>query len=136
MVQSSERCSRFDRIAGFTLLEVMIAMAVLAISLVAVFQMHSQSVAMEGRARFETTAALLAQSKMAEVESMKPEELGSGSGDFGDDFPGYIWSLRRDETDQEHLTRFEVRVANERLTRNNEYAIVFYRITGTEPAGS
>ncbi len=41
---------------GFTLLEVMIAMAILAISLVAVYQSQSQSLSMASDSRFLTTA--------------------------------------------------------------------------------
>ena len=50
------------RRGGFTLLEVMIAMAILAITLVAVYQSQSQSISMAGNSRFLTTASLLAQS--------------------------------------------------------------------------
>jgi len=54
---------------GFTLMEVMIAMAILAITLVAVFQSQSQSVSMATEVRFLTTASLLAQGKMAEIDT-------------------------------------------------------------------
>jgi hypothetical protein len=30
---------------------------------------------------------------MAELEAQGPEELSDDSGDFGEDFPGYHWSL-------------------------------------------
>ena len=78
---------------GFTLLEVMIAMAIIAITLVAVFGSQSQSLSLANEAKFNTTAALLAQSKMAEVETLDPGDLVSGSGDFGEDFPDYHWDL-------------------------------------------
>jgi len=78
---------------GFTLLEVMIAMAIIAIALVAVFGSQSQSVSLASEAKFNTTAALLAQSKMAEIETLNPKDLISGSGDFGEDFPDYHWDV-------------------------------------------
>jgi len=78
---------------GFTLLEVMIAMAIIAIALVAVFGSQSQSVSLASEAKFNTTAALLAQSKMAEIETLNPKDLVSGSGDFGEDFPDYHWDV-------------------------------------------
>ena len=78
---------------GFTLLEVMIAMAIIAIALVAVFGSQSQSLSLANEAKFITTAALLAQSKMAEVETLSPGDLVSDSGDFGEDFPDYHWDL-------------------------------------------
>jgi len=79
--------------SGFTLLEVMIAIAIIAIALVAVFGSQSQSLSLANEAKFSTTAALLAQSKMAEIETLNPRDLVSGSGDFGEDFPDYRWEL-------------------------------------------
>jgi general secretion pathway protein I len=49
---------------GFTLLEVMVAIALIAIALTAVLGSQSQSVSLAGEARFNTTATLLAQSKI------------------------------------------------------------------------
>jgi general secretion pathway protein I len=85
-------CKNFGP-AGFTLLEVMVAMAIIAIALTAVFGSQSQSLTLASEAKFSTTAAFLAQSKMAEIEARKPEDLTSDSGDFGEDFPGYLWEL-------------------------------------------
>ena len=79
--------------SGFTLLEVMFAVAIIAITLTAVFGSQSQSLSLANEAKFITTAALLAQSKMAEIETFDPGDLVSGSGDFGEDFPGYHWDL-------------------------------------------
>ena len=79
--------------SGFTLLEVMIAIAIIAITLVAVFGSQSQSLSLANEAKFSTTAALLAQSKMAEIEAVNPEDLASDSGDFGENFPNYHWNL-------------------------------------------
>ena len=79
--------------SGFTLLEVMIAMAIIAIALVAVFGSQSQSLSLANEAKFNTTAALLAQSKIAEIAAEKPEDLASESGDFGEDFADYHWDL-------------------------------------------
>ena len=80
-----------DKSRGFTLLEVMVAMAIIAIALTAVLGSQSQSLSLASEAKFSTTAALLAQSKMAEIEAEKPEDLTSDSGDFGEDYPGYRW---------------------------------------------
>jgi general secretion pathway protein I len=84
----------YNKDLGFTLLEVMIAVAILAIALVAVFGLQSQSVSLASEAKFNTTVALLAQKKMAQIESISPQELNSDDGDFGEDFPGYQWDVR------------------------------------------
>jgi len=81
------------RNSGFTLLEVMIALAIIAMVLVTVLASQSQSLSLAGEAKFNTTAALLAQSKLAEIEAENPENLASDSGDFGENFPGYHWDL-------------------------------------------
>jgi len=114
-------------IGGFTLLEVMIAMAILAITLVVVFQSQSQSISMAGSARLETTAALLAQSKMAEIEAANPKNVASDSGNFGNDFSDYSWQVDVTETEFEQLKKFEVKVVNEKMTSNNSYRLALYR---------
>ena len=78
---------------GFTLLEVMVAMAIIAIALTAVLGSQSQSVSLASEAKFNTTAPLLAQSKIAEIEVAEQSDLAGDSGDFGEDFPGYTWEL-------------------------------------------
>ena len=76
---------------GFTLLEVMIAVVLIAIALVTLLGSQSQSVSFANSAKFETMAALLAQSKMSEITIQNADSLSSDSGDFGDNYPGYTW---------------------------------------------
>ena len=83
---------RSQRISfGFTLLEVMIALSVMAIVLVSVYRMHFQSLTMNTAARFYTQAPILAQGKMAELEALSSGAFPENSGDFGEQFPGYSW---------------------------------------------
>ena len=84
---------KIPRNKGFTLLEVIIAVAIIAIALTTLLGSQSQSVSFANSAKFETMAALLAQSKMSEVEIQEKDALASGSGDFGDDYPGYAWEV-------------------------------------------
>ncbi|MCD6487035.1 MAG: type II secretion system minor pseudopilin GspI [Syntrophobacterales bacterium] len=130
----SNHISSNSDIEGFTLLEVMIAMAILATTLVVVFQSQSQSISMAGRARFETTASLLAQSRMAEIEAANPENVVSDSGDFGDDFPDYSWQVDVTETELESLKKIEVKVVNEKMTSNNSFRLVLYRFFNRDSA--
>ena len=76
---------------GFTLLEVMIAVALIAIALTTLLVSQSQSVSFANSAKFETMAALLAQSKMSEIAMHGADTQSGDSGDFGDDYPGYAW---------------------------------------------
>jgi general secretion pathway protein I len=117
---------------GFTLLEVLIAMAIMAIVLVSVYRMHSQTLSMETANRFYTQAPLLAQSKMAQLEVMSSELVSGDSGDFGENFPGYSWSVTTEEVSSEalgeaaeDLKRIDVTVT---LNENEyEYRIRSYR---------
>lgn len=79
--------------SGFTLLEVMVAMSIIAIALTALLTSQSQSISLAGEAKFNTTAALLARSKMEEIEIKSGDDLISDTGDFGDDFPDYSWEM-------------------------------------------
>ena len=89
--------------SGFTLLEVMVAMAIMAIVLVSVYRMHSQTLVMNTAARFYTQAPMLAQSKLAQLEADSSEIIAGDSGDFGDKFPGYTWNISTDEVSSEAL---------------------------------
>ena len=79
--------------SGFTLLEVMLALTIIAIALTAALSLESQGISLASEAKFTTTAVFLAQSKMAEIEAQKPQDLISDSGDFGEDFPDYRWDM-------------------------------------------
>ncbi len=115
---------------GFTLLEVMVAMCILAITLVVVFQSQSQSVAMMGNSRVTTNLTLLAQGKMAELDTTDIAALGSGSGDFGPDYPDYTWTSSVTSEDERFLKKIVLTVRNNRLTRNNAITLVLYKFKG------
>jgi general secretion pathway protein I len=83
---------------GFTLLEVMIAIAVLAISLTVIYGSQSQSVSLATESKFNTTAALLLKQKVAELES-GVVDLREDEGDFGDEYPNFRWKIEVDEAD-------------------------------------
>ena len=94
----------FSRTAfGFTLLEVMVALAVMSIVLVSVYRMHSQSLTMNSAARFYTLAPLLAQNKMAGLETLSSDGFPDDSGDFGEQYPGYSWRTSLTEVSSEVL---------------------------------
>ena len=111
-------------------MEVMIAMAILAIALVTVFQSQSQSISMATNSRFLTTSSLLAQSKMAETDAAYPKKISSGNGDFGEDFPDYVWRVEITDTEIEFLKKIDVVVTNSKMATNNEYRLVLYKVVG------
>lgn len=114
--------------AGFTLLEVMIAMAILAIALVAVFQLQSQSISMSSESRFMTTASLLAQIKMADIEAGASLGNSSQKGDFAPDYPEYGWTTQVTDTQIAKYKRIEVNVYNKVMIRGGAYQLVLYKM--------
>ncbi len=92
MSNSPTPLSSLHDYAAFTLLEVMIAIAVMAIALTTLYGSQSRSLSYATEAHFYIVASSLAAGKMAELQS-GISELVSDSGDFGDDFPGYGWQL-------------------------------------------
>ncbi len=97
--QGGFRCSS----AGFTLLEVMIAVALIAIALVTLIGAQAQSVSIATSSRFETMASLLAQWKLTEFNLLDYEQLTSEEGNFGEEYPHFFWKsevneLAEDET--------------------------------------
>src|SRR5690242_622060 len=82
---------------GFTLLEVMISLAILAVSLVAISGLNGGAVAMEAYSRRATEATLLLRAKMTDIEDQLHKD---GFSDFDDDkrgtfdeegAPGFAW---------------------------------------------
>jgi len=87
--------------AGFTLMEVMVALSVVAIALLAIYRMHTQTLFMDERGRFDSVAVMLARQKLAEMETVDAADLIGDSGDFGSDHPGYTWKIETEEVDSD-----------------------------------
>ena len=115
---------RFFHHSGFTLLEVMVAMAILAIALVAVLSSQEQSITMANEARLATMASVLAQSKIAEIESIGGD---NSFGDFGEDFPNYRWEVTTTDTDFKYLEKIDLVVTWKEAVLTREYHVTFYQ---------
>ena len=85
---------------GFTFLEIMVALSIIAIALTTIFKMHSQTVSMSFSAMFYSTAPLLAQGKLSELETMSISDMSSESGNFNDPFNAYTWSVDIHDPDE------------------------------------
>ena len=94
--------------SGFTLLEVMVSMAILAIALGAVLSFQGRTVVMAAQCRFDTTAPFLAEKKMAELMGADKESLAPDAGDFGEEYPGYTWKTEIEEVESEVLTQADM----------------------------
>jgi general secretion pathway protein I len=118
---------------GFTLLEVMVALAVLATTLTVIYQLHGQTMMISSNARFYNLAPMLAQAKLSELDQSAYQELAESSGDFDEDYPGFKWSVQIEdvvsdllENKEYHFTRFEIVVSNDDGSTYNLRTYRFY----------
>jgi len=88
---------------GFTLLEIMVSISIIALVLVSVYRLHAQTLSMHQSARFYTTAPLLAQNKLTELEIKPLDEVTDDAGNFGDEFPGYHWEITIGDVESQEL---------------------------------
>jgi type II secretion system protein I len=93
---------------GFTLLEVLVSLAIMTIALLAVFRLQAQNLDLQSEAYFLTLANQLGQQRMAEIEAQPDLREGQSSGDFGEVHPTfryeeeiarvsggkYLWNVR------------------------------------------
>lgn len=95
---------------GFTLVEVLAAAVVMAI--IMPVAMHGISVAatVAAVARHKAEAAVLAQSKLAELQVTRDWQTGNLSGGFGEDHPEYRWSADMAAWDTSSLQQLNVHV--------------------------
>ena len=78
---------RTHKKGGFTLLEIMISLGLIAVALLAVLLLQAQSLGLQTEAQFTTVANYLALDRLSRIQSQDKPEAGSFSGDFGPDFP-------------------------------------------------
>ena len=108
----SRRRSDRRRSAGFTLLEVMVALGIAALSLTAVTAAMSQMVDAANSMKERTYASWIAQNKIAELRlSNIVPEVSEDSGDV--EYAGLEWTWRStiSETGVENLYRVDVAVS-------------------------
>lgn len=83
---------------GFTLLEIMVALAILGTAMIALLGLANRSIAVHARLQHLTQATLLAQQKMSvsELEARKSgvSQLADSSGEFPEPFTDYHWRIK------------------------------------------
>ncbi|MDO8432968.1 MAG: prepilin-type N-terminal cleavage/methylation domain-containing protein [Candidatus Binatus sp.] len=86
--------ARRDRAAGFTLIEVMFAMAILGVSLMGLLSLQHQGLQSVIRSQDMTQAAMLAQTVITQAEFDRFPVIGRTSGNFESLFPGKYRNYR------------------------------------------
>ena len=87
-------------------MEVMFALALIGIALTTLLASQSQGLSLANEAKFYTTAALLAQGKMAKMEIAEAADISDDSGDFGDNYPDYYWEVEINSTSIDVLEQY------------------------------
>ena len=76
---------------GFTLLEVMVALSIIAITFPIMLSLINRQVNVHMSSERLTIGVLLAQEKIVETELGESPEIGQTAGDFGPRYPSYRW---------------------------------------------
>jgi len=97
---------------GFTLLEIMVSISIIAIVLVSLFRMHASTIRLAEKVKFNAVATSLAQKKITEI-CMDIEDASDANGDFGDEFPGYSW-----ESSMGDISVFDENMISEKQAEN------------------
>jgi general secretion pathway protein I len=87
---------------GFTLIEVMVSILVLATVLVTLFRLQSSTITLAGRGNFYSLAPFLARQQLSALVPVG--NLETLSGDFGQEFAGYGWTCQINNADFDALS--------------------------------
>lgn len=83
------RCRERFNAGGFTLLEVLLAIGILALAMPILLGLRNWDLNLHSRAADITAATMLAQEKLIESELLPVYPVGETTGDFRDPPPGY-----------------------------------------------
>ncbi|WP_339138522.1 MAG: type II secretion system protein [Candidatus Electrothrix sp. GW3-4] len=127
---------------GFTLLEVMVAVAIIGMTFVSLLGSQSQSISIADISRSETTAAMLAREKLSDLQLIGFDELDNSTGQFDDPFADYFWqakvsALSEDETgitDTEDMLKLVTLTISRGEDKNQVFTVRAVIMTAIEPA--
>ena len=116
---------------GFTLLEVLISLAIISIVLITCLRAQNQSIQVYNLSRDMTVATILARQKIGEIEAAGFPELGEDEGDFEEQFPGFTWKKAVSMTPFEEARRVDLSIIWKDGIRERRVDVVSY-ITNTK----
>ncbi len=116
---SRERRATPRDVSGFTLLEVMVALAVIATAFTALLGLHVRNLKLAARDQAYTQALLLARSMITEVELGPYLDVGRSQGDFEARGPGRYPGFRWEQTVSD-FGIFDVREITVRVIPNGD----------------
>jgi len=118
--------SGIGRRRGLTLLEMLVAMAILAVGIVGVLRVFSSSIVTSKAAESYSLAATLADQAAAELERQRSLSPGTLSGEFENVGPGYTWQAEIGSAEAGGLQRVRIAVFWETGSRRRHFEMVTY----------
>ena len=109
---------------GFTLIEVLVSLTVLAIGLIAAIKSTTHVQDALSRSTTQTLAARLGASQLAEIKAQGPDNVASFQDRF-EDHPEMSWEVKYGNTPVEHLKKLELIVTS---TEGREEIIRFQEL--------
>ena len=117
---------------GLTLLEMLVAMAILAIGIVGVLRVFSSSIVTSKAAESYSLAAGLAHQTATELERRPSLDPGTMSGEFASAEPGYTWEAEIGSAESSGLQRVRITVFWKAGNRRRHFDMVTYLRPSTE----
>ncbi|MEK6577220.1 MAG: prepilin-type N-terminal cleavage/methylation domain-containing protein [Nitrospirota bacterium] len=111
---------------GFTLLEVMISIAIIAIAFVVLLGLRNNDIAINEYSRNLTMASILVQRKISEIELGGFPDLGETGGDFGQELPGFRWTEIVSPTPFDFAREIRVKVSWKSGGREDDVEFITY----------
>lgn len=118
---------------GFSLLEVMIAMAIVAIALVTLLGLSNRTILVQDRIQKLTRATLLAQQLMSEQEVQATGISSVGEtqeGEFEEPFAGFNWRIHYEDTMIPQVKQIHVTVTWGRAQHNELVELISFVSAG------
>ncbi|HDI79327.1 MAG TPA: type II secretion system protein [Desulfobacteraceae bacterium] len=111
---------------GFTLLEVMVSLALISIALITIFSLQAQNLNLLCDADFNTRSVELLRERLSQLRAQKELDLGESSGEF-EDHPGYGYVEKVEEISEiKGIYRVEETVFYETDTGRRTISIISF----------
>ncbi len=109
-MKDTNKSKPLNNISGFSLLEIMIAVFIIAVALSTILYSEILSLRASAKIKNIDTAIFLASSKMSEIEAEGFPPTGEKEGDFGNEFPAFKWKQRIIPTPNPSVRELRVQV--------------------------